>query len=196
MEKLEHLPLPEFRADLERRKSGGEGGYKLPEGRSKKDYSLSQIKKARDISHDFSKLKEQYKGCLDPHLIFEINVNDKVDTATFENELLKMGLDVLSVAEDKKGYWVVFASDEQLNGFISKLPEAIQNLRVTDKLIRNSFALLRVRLDHAAYKQLIELKEVARVSNPRMAPNSSFWSQSGLFTSVAAEHQPLPYVEN
>ena len=127
-----------------------------------------------------------------------------------------MGLDVLSVAEDKKGYWVVFASDEhleefrarieshgkdgeggatkydffnaiseiedipvekklapsiseaplpedeesyidvelwrmsdeQLDGFITKLPEAIQNLRVTDKLIRNSFALLRLSLIH------------------------------------------------
>ena len=234
MDKLEHLPLPEFRGDLERKKSGGGGGYKLPEGRSKKDYSLTQIKKARDISHNFSKLKDKYKGRLDPHLIFEINVNDKIDTATFENELLKMGLEVLSVAEDKKGYWVVFASDEhleefrakieshgkdgeggatkydffnviseiedipvekklapsiseapfpedeesyidvelwrmsdeQLDGFITKLPEAIQNLTVTDKLIRNSFALLRVKLDHAAYKQLIELKEVARVSRP------------------------------
>lgn len=232
MDKLEHLTLPEFKADLERKKGSGGGGYTLPKGRSKRDYSRAQIKKAREISHNFSKLKEQYKGRLDPHLIFEINVNDKIDTATFEKELLKMGLDVLSVAEDKKGYWVVFASDEQLedfrarldshgkdgedgatkydffnaiseiedipvekkiapsisavslpenedsyidvelwrmsddqlDGFITKLPKAIENLRVTDKLIRNSFALLRVKLDFAAYKQLIELKEVARVS--------------------------------
>ena len=242
MDKLEHLPLSEFRANLERKKSGGGGGYTLPEGRSKRVYSQTQIKKAQAISHNFSKLKEQYKGCLDPHLIFEINVNDKVDTTTFENELLKMGLEVLSVAEDKKGYWVVFASDErleefrarieshgkdgedgatkydffnaiseiedipvekkiapsiseaplpvgeefyidvelwrmsddQLDGFITQLPEAIQNLRVTDKLIRNSFALLRVKLDHAAYKQLIELKEVARVSRPPLPTFNPF----------------------
>ena len=64
MDKLEHLPLPEFRGNLERKKSGGGGGYKLPEGRSKKDYSLTQIKKARDISHNFSKLKDKYKGRL------------------------------------------------------------------------------------------------------------------------------------
>jgi hypothetical protein len=242
MDRLDHLPLPEFRADLERKKSGGGSGYTLPEGRSKKAYAQTQIRKAQAISHNFSKLKEQYKGRLDPHLIFEINVNDKVDTTTFENELIKMGLDVLSVAEDKKGYWVVFASDEhleefrarieshgkdgeggatrydffnaiseiedipigkkiapsiaeaplpedeesyidvelwrmsddQLEGFITKLPQAIQKLRVTDKLIRNSFALLRVRLDHAAFKQLIELKEVARVSRPPLPTFNPF----------------------
>ena len=121
MDKLEHLTLPEFKTDLERKKGGGGGGYTLPKGRSKRDYSRAQIKKAREISHNFSKLKEQYKGRLDPHLIFEINVNDKIDTATFEKELLKMGLDVLSVAEDKKGYWIVFASDEQLEEFRARL---------------------------------------------------------------------------
>lgn len=121
MDKLEHLPLPEFKADLERKKSGGGGGYTLPEGRSKRDYSQTQLRKAQAISHNFSKLKEQYKGRLDPHLIFEINVNNKIDTTTFEKELLKMGLDVLSVAEDKKGYWVVFASDEQLEEFRTRL---------------------------------------------------------------------------
>jgi hypothetical protein len=80
MDRLDHLPLPEFRADLERKKSGGGSGYTLPEGRSKKAYAQTQIRKAQAISHNFSKLKEQYKGRLDPHLIFEINVNDKVDT--------------------------------------------------------------------------------------------------------------------
>jgi len=160
----------------------------------------------------------------------------------FENELLKMGLDVLSVAEDKKGYWVVFASDQhldefrsrieshgkdgedgatkydffnaiseiedipvekkiapsiseaplpagkesyidvelwrmhdkQIDGFIAEISTAIQNLRVTDQLIRNSFALLRVKLDLAAYNQLIELKEVARVSRPPLPTFNPF----------------------
>ena len=71
MDRLDHLPLPEFRADLERKKSGGGSGYTLPEGRSKKAYAQTQIRKAQAISHNFSKLKEQYKGRLDPHLIFE-----------------------------------------------------------------------------------------------------------------------------
>ena len=121
MDKLEHLPLPEFRANLERKKSGGGGGYTLPEGRSKRDYSQTQIRKAETIAHNFSTLKERYKGRLDPHLIFEIHVNDKIDTTSFQKELFKMGLDVLSVAEDKKGYWVVFASDEQLEEFRTRL---------------------------------------------------------------------------
>ncbi|WP_157468603.1 hypothetical protein [Desulfatibacillum aliphaticivorans] len=59
MEKFEHLPLPEFKADLERKKSSGGGGYTLPEGRSKRDYSRTQIRKAQAISHNFSKLKER-----------------------------------------------------------------------------------------------------------------------------------------
>ena len=241
MNNYEHLPMPEYRSDLDRKKSGG-GGYKLPAGRVKRDFSQSQIRKAQDISQNFVVLKEQYKGRLDPNLIFEINVNDKVNTAAFENELRKMGLEVLSVEEDKRGYWVVFSSDqelkefrsrivshgkdgeggvtkynffnaideiedipvekkiaqsitdsplldgersyidvelwrmsdEKLSKFISSLPSAIQNLRVTDSLIRNSFALLRVRLDLAAYNQLIEFKEVARVSRPPLPTFNPF----------------------
>ena len=242
MDGLEHLPLPEFKAGLKRRKSGGGGGYTLPEGRSKRDYSQTQIKKAQEISHNFSRLKEKYKGRLDPHLIFEINVNNKIDTDTFKKQLSRMNLEVLSVAEDKKGYWVVFASDEQLEefrtrldsygkdgeggatrydffnaiseikdipvekkiapsiseaplpenedsyidvelwrmpdkqlkGFITKLPDAIEKLEVTDTLIGKSFALLRVKLDLAAYHQLIELKEVVRVSRPPLPSFNPF----------------------
>lgn len=242
MDNLEHLPLPEFKTNLERKKYPGGGGYTLPEGRSKRDYSQTQIKKAQEISHNFIKLKEKYKGRLDPHLIFQINVNDKIDTTTFQNELLKMNMEVLSVAEDKKGYWVVFASDEQLDEFrirlyshgqdgdggatkydffnaisdiedipvdkkiapsisavdlprnedfyidvelwrmpddqlerfIHNLSYAIEKLRVTDKLIRNSFALIRVKLNFLAYQQLVELKEVARVSLPPLPSSNPF----------------------
>ena len=37
MDKLEHLPLPEFKAALERKKSGGGSGYTLTEGGCKRD---------------------------------------------------------------------------------------------------------------------------------------------------------------
>ncbi|QQE78393.1 S8 family peptidase [Alicyclobacillus sp. SO9] len=69
-------------------------------------------------------MKTKYSGRLDPHLIYRIKVNQSVDYAQFEKSLNSLGgLTVLSVAEDKKGYWVVFSNDSEFQTLNDKLAQ-------------------------------------------------------------------------
>ena len=120
MEKYQHLKLPLFQGDVERQKHGG-GGFSLPQGRNKAQFSQQAIQKAENLSKIFSASKKQLSGRIDPALIFEIEINQSVFPDTFEETLASMGIHVLSVAEGKKGFWVVFSEDEDLNRFRQKL---------------------------------------------------------------------------
>ncbi|BAP55202.1 subtilisin-like serine protease [Thioploca ingrica] len=121
MEQYEHLKLPLFAENVERQKKGGGGGYKLPEGRNKLEFAQQAIKDANDIKNNFTILKKKFSGNLNPTLIFEIKINQSVSPDNFEKDLTGMDIHVLSVAENKRGYWVIFADDIELTKFKSKL---------------------------------------------------------------------------
>jgi subtilisin family serine protease len=122
MEKYQHLKLPLFEGDFNRKKRpGGGGGLNLPEGRSKFQFSHDACEQAENISKEFLATKNKLAGKIDPTFIFEINVTQGISTDEFEKILFSMGIHVLSVAEGKKGYWVVFSDDEDLNRFKQKL---------------------------------------------------------------------------
>lgn len=124
MTQYDHLPLPEYQGNLQRRKRAGGGGYSLPPDRQKVQYYQSNVKKADSIAKSFEEIKTKYKGTLKPHLIYRLKVNQSVDYGTFERTLNALGgLNVLSVAEDRKGYWVVFSNDEELEVFKRKLAQ-------------------------------------------------------------------------
>lgn len=123
MERLEHLKLPVFKSGLERYKRPVKGGgIKNINNRSKSDFGRSAISKSKELSNSFRDLKQKYQNTpIDPSLIFEIEINQNVDPKSFEKELTKMNLQVLSIAENKKGYWVVFSTDEELELFQTKI---------------------------------------------------------------------------
>jgi hypothetical protein len=124
LEVYDHLPLPEYKGNLQRRKRQGGGGYRFPENRQKAEYYKKTVSKANEIAKSFKEIKTKFKGKLNPHLIYRIKVNQSVDYKTFEQTLHSLGgLTVLSVAEDKKGYWVVFSNDEELQVFKNKLAQ-------------------------------------------------------------------------
>jgi hypothetical protein len=120
MEKHQHLRLPLFQGNIERQKRGG-GGFSLPQGRDKAHFSQLRNQQANNLSSAFSKLKKQFSGRIDPTLIFEIEINQSVSPDAFEQTLASMDIHVLSVAEGKKGFWVVFSEDEDLSNFKQKL---------------------------------------------------------------------------
>ena len=121
MEEYQHLRLPLFQANVERQKRSGSGGFSLPQGRNKAQFSQKAKQESEKLSQSFSALKNQFSGKIDPTLIFEININQGVSPDAFEKTLASMGIHILSVAEGKKGYWVVFSEDEDLGRFKEKL---------------------------------------------------------------------------
>ena len=121
MEKYNHLKLPLFKGDFERQKHGGGGGFSFPQERNKAQFSQQAIQKAENLSNAFLASKKQLSGKIDPTLIFEIEINQSVSPDAFENTLESMGIQLLSVAEGKKGFWVVFSEDADLLRFRQKL---------------------------------------------------------------------------
>ena len=121
MNSYEHLPLNSYQGEVQRQTRGGGGGFKLPANRTKNNYSRETIQKSETVISSFNTIKNKYSGILNPSLIFEIEINQGVDFKSLEQTMAAMGIHILASAENKKGYWVVFSDDENLNRFKEKL---------------------------------------------------------------------------
>lgn len=121
MKSYEHLRLPVYNAATERQKRGGGGGFTIPTGRNKSKFSQAASQQADAIAISFQEIKSKFSGKINPSLIYEIEINQSVDPKTFEERLSSMGIHMLSIAENKKGYWIVFSDDEDLYRFKEKL---------------------------------------------------------------------------
>ncbi len=121
MHSYEHLPLTPFQGEVQRQTRGGGGGFKAPEGRVKSNYTKETVQKAATVVSSHESIKNKYSGILNPSLIFELEINQGVDFNFIETTLSSMGIHVLSSAENKKGYWVVFSDDQNLTRFKTKL---------------------------------------------------------------------------
>lgn len=124
MDKKEHLKLPIFKGNIERQKSKGRPqSPELLSGRSKNIFSQVTTQKADEIVNSFSILKNKFSGQIDPSLIYEIEINQGVSPDGFDKILSSMGIHVLSVAEGKKGFWIVFNDNDNLDVFKKKLTD-------------------------------------------------------------------------
>lgn len=125
MDNRNHLPLPTYIRELPKKAENRRGGgFKALGNRDKLIYHHENTKKADQIATSFSEMKEKFRGTINPNLIYRIKVNQSVDITNFSSILNAMGgMSILSVADNRKGYWVVFANDEELNTFKGKLAE-------------------------------------------------------------------------
>ncbi|WP_153731622.1 S8 family peptidase [Sporosarcina obsidiansis] len=246
----EHLSLPRYKESLEKRKNTNRGGgYSFPQGRIKTDYYSDVNTKAINITKSYQELKEKFNGKINPNLIYRINVNQSVGIENFEKSLNAMGgISVLSIAENRQGYWVVFSNDENFTSFKDKLEQysgikegnkydffnAIDSVedipveekigpyltkipmeegevdyldlelwkledkvlrkfieelkttypkwdefRICDELITTSFALFRIKVSFEIAKEIVGLKEVARLDRP-FIPTFKLTEYSGI----------------
>jgi hypothetical protein len=120
MNERQHLRLPLFSGNVERQKSGGGGGFSLPK-RDKIEFLQQAREETKKLDSSLATLKTYFAGIIDPSLIFEIEINQSVYVNGFDDILNSMGIHILSIAEGKKGYWVVFSEDEDLSRFKRKL---------------------------------------------------------------------------
>lgn len=124
----EHLKLPKTVQEYDRKKHGG-GGYEIIEERNKNDFYETQVKTFQNLKQDQDILKKRYREYFDPSLIFKMEINQNVDEESFRNELSRMGIEVISPAPDKKGFWVVFAENRALDEFSKKLKDYSEEKR-------------------------------------------------------------------
>jgi len=101
----EHLKLPKIVQEYDRKKHGY-GRYEIIEERNNNDFYQTQIKTFQNLKQDQDLLKKRYSEYFDPSLIFKIEINQNVDEESFRNELSRMGIEVISPAPDKKGFWI------------------------------------------------------------------------------------------
>ena len=108
----EHLSLPFYEREFERKKRGG-GGLNARENR--KQFSEIQIFNLAKIKKDFDGDKEKFKQFFDPNLLFNIKLNQSVDEEGFIKFLEGNRVKVISPSPEGKGYWISLAEDESLD---------------------------------------------------------------------------------
>jgi hypothetical protein len=116
----EHLRLPFYEKEFERRRQGG-GGFKPRENRQQ--FSDIQIYNLAEIKKDFNKDKGKFKQFFDPNLIFKIKLNQTVHEEDFTKFLERNGIKVISPSPEGKGYWIFLAEDESLEEAEHRLKE-------------------------------------------------------------------------
>lgn len=125
MANYEHLTLTKHISSIDRKKRIVKEGFTpFPSKgeRNKEEYYAENETKLEELITSFNHTKEAYPT-INPSLIFKLKINHDVNFDILKNELAKMGIHILSVANDKKGYWIVFSSDETLNEFNSRLAQ-------------------------------------------------------------------------
>ena len=129
-ERYEHLVLPFVPEEFLRKKGKGRIVYKQP-SRDKSKFYETEVQVFGEIQQKHKTQKRKYKEYLDPSLIFKIEINQTVSEEVFRTELKRMDIEVISPSPDKKGYWVIFAEDEELEEFKKKF---------RDYTLRNKYA--------------------------------------------------------
>jgi len=108
----EHLSLPFYEREFERKKRGG--GRLIARG-NRKQFSEIQIFNLAKIEKDFDRDKEKFKQFFDPNLLFKIKLNQYVDEEGFIKFLEGNRVKVISPSPEGKEYWISLAEDESLD---------------------------------------------------------------------------------
>jgi len=116
----EHLKLPFYEREFERKKRGG-GRLKPRDERQR--FSAVQIFNLGKIKESFEEDKRKFSEFFDPNLIFKIELNQKVDEEEFKRFLERSGIKVISPSPEGKGFWISLAEDESLEEIKKRLKE-------------------------------------------------------------------------
>jgi subtilisin family serine protease len=117
----EHLTLPFYTGEFERRKPEVKHGFKARDDR--KAFADVQVYSLAQIKGDFDKDKGKFKTYFDPRLIFRIEVNQSVPEEDYTKFLERAGVKVISPSPLGKGYWISLAEDETLDTIKNRLQQ-------------------------------------------------------------------------
>lgn len=117
MPELPHLPLIQLTSDLPRLKKRGHSDIMPREPNEREGFSKKAHEECNKIFAEFKQLQEEYKGCIDPELIFRIDLKGSVKSSEIE----RLGLKLLNILG--KDAVIVFSSKKHFDDFFAKLDE-------------------------------------------------------------------------
>ncbi len=118
-EEYDHLILPFIPGEIPRKKIPRGGGLK---GRDDKTaFYQQELHELEGIQRNYREQKQRYGKYFNPNLIFKIEITQTLDENTLRLEFMRMGIDIISSSPDSKGYWIVFAEDDDFTEFKNKL---------------------------------------------------------------------------
>jgi len=122
MSAYEHLELPFLARNFDRQKRSGMVIYKHQRNEENKtSFYQNQTEKLDRLKESLTTKKESYQKYFDPNLIFKLEINQSVSENTIRTELGRMNIQVISPSPDKKGIWVVFANNQDVEQLKAKL---------------------------------------------------------------------------
>jgi len=119
MPELPHLQLIQLTSDLPRHKKRGFSDLVPREPKEREEFSKKAHDDCDKIFAEFNELQEEYKGRIDPELIFRIDLKGSVKISEIE----RLGLNVLSMLD--KNAIIVFSSKKHFDDFFAKLDEYV-----------------------------------------------------------------------
>jgi len=127
----DHLKLPIYEGEFERKKKGGGRG---PKGReNRKQFSDIQVFNLGEIKNKFDEDKKAFSQFFDPNLIFKIKLSQTVDENKFIKFLETNNIKVISPSPEGTGYWITLAYNENLDEVKNKLREYGKSNNYKDK---------------------------------------------------------------
>ncbi|WP_407282194.1 S8 family peptidase [Methanolobus sp. WCC1] len=123
--KHEHLGLSYIPDSFVRRPPRFPGGPKKT-NKTNQESADDILQSFNQLKDDLDKKKKLYPNDLKPHLIFKIETNQDVHEETFKAHLRRAGISIISTSPDKKGFWVAFSADDELNEFRRRLDKHVQ----------------------------------------------------------------------
>lgn len=129
-EKHPHLPLPRS-VDFSRKKRTGRFGYAKAD-RDARDFYKTTTNTLNLIGNAYNNYREKYHKYFEPSLIFKLRLtNQSISDESFRKDLQRAGIETISSAPDKMGYWVTFTDDAGFERFRSKLQSRISKDNAT-----------------------------------------------------------------
>ena len=119
MPELPHLPLIQLSSDLPRLKKHGYSDLVPREPKERDEFSKKAHEECTAIFAEFRQLQEEYKGFINPELIYRIDLKGSIKTRDIE----RLGLRVLSVVD--KNAVIVFSSNRHFEEFFARLDEYV-----------------------------------------------------------------------
>lgn len=117
MTELPHLPLIKLTSDLPRLKKRGYSDLSPRTPTEREAFSKKAHEDCGKIFADFKQLQEEYRGSIDPELIFRIDLKGSVKPSEIE----RLGLKLLTIID--KNAIIVFSSKKHFEDFFAKLDE-------------------------------------------------------------------------